>query len=72
MNKPSAPFTPSHRITWQINFDDETDDRRRIEGEWWCCDNTQRRWFRRALTRHGAVEFHFEDQHEATMFWLAN
>ena len=58
--------------TLNINFDDRTDDQRRIAAENWCCHHTQHRWFRRVLTERGIAQFHFDDQNEATMFWLAN
>jgi len=72
MNKPSAPFSTPYKITMEIDFSDWIADRRRIEGELWCYDNTQHPWFRRILIRLGVVEFHFADRNEATMFWLAN
>lgn len=74
MNKPSPPdsFVALYRIDMSINFDDWLDDRRRVIGELWCSDHAKRRWFRRVLARFGRVEFHFEDQNDAAMFWLAN
>lgn len=72
MNKPSVPFVAPHRIDLNINFDDRIDDQRRIAAENWCCHHTQHRWFRRVLTERGIAQFHFDDQNEATMFWLAN
>ncbi len=71
-NKPSAPFETEHRISMTIDFSDWIADRRRIEGELWCYDNTRRRWFRRVFAHLNLVEFHFEDRNEAIMFWLAN
>lgn len=73
MNKPSDPasFVARYRIDVLINIDDRIDDRRRLQAEHWCLHNTSRRWFRRIPKHPGPVEFHFEGQNEATMFWLA-
>ena len=74
MNKPSDPatFVAPYRINMAIDIDDRIDDGRRIRAENWCLHNTSRGWFRRIPKCLGSIEFHFEDQNEATMFWLAN
>lgn len=74
MNKPSDPasFVAPYRIDMTINIDDIIDDRRRTQAENWCLHHTARKWFRRIPKQPGAVQFHFEDRDEATMFWLAN
>jgi phosphoribosylaminoimidazole carboxylase (NCAIR synthetase) len=74
MNKPSAPgtFTAPYKVEMEINFDDQADDHRRIVAELWCCYYTEKRWFRRVLTRHGVVIFEFEDIEEATLFRLSS
>lgn len=74
MNRPSDPdsFVAPYRIDLDIDIDDMIEDQQRVHAENWCYFNTQRRWFRRVPKCPGPVEFHFEDQNEATMFWLAN
>lgn len=72
MNPPCAPFAAPYHVDLTIDFDDMTDDERRIEAENWCCRLTQHRWFRRILTRHGIARFEFDDQQEAALFRLFN
>ena len=74
MNRQSDPasFVAPYRIDLDLDIDDMIEDQQRVQAENWCYFNTQRRWFRRVPKRPGPVEFHFEDQNEATMFWLAN
>ena len=72
MSLPVPPFDTPHSIELQINFDDATDDRRRIVAEWWCCDHAIGHWFRSVNKLTGTVRFSFEDDKDAIQFWLAN
>lgn len=72
MNKPVTPFVTPYTIELQINLDDMMDDRRRVAGEWWCCDQAHGRWFRSVNKLTGAVRFSFEHEKDAVRFWLAN
>ena len=73
-NEPRDPatFEALYVIKMDINLDDEIDDQRRIDGEHWCLQNARQRWSRRTDKRRGVVSFRFEDDHDATMFRLAN
>lgn len=72
MSLPVPPFDTPYSIELQVNLDDATDDRRRIVAEWWCCDQTQGRWFRSVDKLKGTVWFSFENEKDAIHFWLAN
>ncbi|WP_066684200.1 hypothetical protein [Caulobacter sp. CCH9-E1] len=74
MNKPSIPgtFDAPYKVELVFNFDDMADDYRRMVAEWWCCYQTERRWFRRVHQSMGLATFYFEDLVEATMFRLSN
>lgn len=72
MSIPVPPFDTPNQIELHVNFDDATDDRRRIVAECWCCDQAQGRWFRSVNKMTGTVRFSFEHDIDAIQFWLAN
>lgn len=70
MSLPVPPFATDYNIDLPVDFDDATDDRRRILAEWWCCDHVDGRWFRSVKRLTGIVRFSFEGDHQAALFKL--
>jgi hypothetical protein len=74
LNEPTDPdlLVAPFRVELSIDFDDLSDDARRIAAERWCLQNAEQRWFRRIDRRRQVVSFAFEHHLDATMFRLSH